>query len=205
MSDSILKSVKVIKFNGKQSDWRTWSAKFMPFATSQEFEDILTGDIVVPNDNAMINVNTKEGKRQLKLRQKNQEAYTALMMSMMDSVCIGAVEAAKTDTFKKGDARQAWENLIEMFQPKTMSNKTALIKQFTNNKLTDTMKNPDNWIDELINICRLLKEFGVNKTEEEILMHVLNNLPKEYNMVVQILEYELDMPNATLNLSKLWL
>ena len=94
--------------------------------------------IIVPDDSVTIDASTEDGKEQLKLRKKNQEAFTVLMMSMMDSVCIGAVEAAKIDKFKKGDVRQACQNLLEMFQPKTMSNKTTLIKEFTNSALSDS-------------------------------------------------------------------
>src|SRR5210317_2419498 len=36
-----------------------------------------------------------------------------------------------------------------------------------------------------------------------MVMHILNNLPKEYDMLVSILEHELNSPNTTLSLSRL--
>src|SRR5210317_421491 len=84
-----------------------------------------------------------------------------------------------------------------------MANKTALIKELTNSSLSDASKNPDTWIDELENIRKRLKLVGVDKSNDELILHVLCNLPREYDTLVSILEYELNNPNATLSLSRL--
>src|SRR5210317_270974 len=84
-----------------------------------------------------------------------------------------------------------------------MANKTALIKELTNSSLSDASKNPDTWIDELENIRKRLKLVGVDKSDEKLIMHVLCNLPREYDTLVSILEHKLNNPNAMLSLSRL--
>src|SRR5210317_239665 len=195
MSDLVLKSVKVIEFSGKKTDCPVWLRKFKAFATTRLFKDILLGKVTVPDDSVTIDPSTEDGKKLLKLREKNKEAYMTLVMCCMDNVCLGAVDAARTEKFVEGNAKLVWENLLEMFKPKTMSNKTALIKEFTNSKLTDMTRNPDTWMDELVYIRQKLRDVSVNKMDDEIVMHVLNNLPEEYNMLVQVLEYQM---NSTL-------
>ena len=162
-----------------------------------------TGKEVAPTDSVVIDPLTESGKKQLKLREKNKEAYNALVLSCDDEVSLGAIETAVSSDYEEGDAKQAWDNLLEIYQPKTMANKTALIKELTNNSLSDASKNPDTWIDELENIRKRLKLVGVDKSDDELVMHVLSNLPREYDTLVSILEHELNTPNATLSLSRL--
>ena len=59
------------------------------------------------------------------------------------------------------------------------------------------------WIDKLEIMQKRLKLVRVDTTDEEIFMHVLNNLQKEYEMLVSILEHKLNLPNAMLSLSRL--
>src|SRR5210317_1283421 len=202
-SDSYFKSVRILSFSGKQADWSKWSLKFLANASVQGYKDILLGKEVAPTDSAVIDPSTEAGKKQLKLREKNKEAYNTLVLSCDDEVSLGAIETATSSDYKEGDAKQVWDNLLEIYQPRTMANKTSLIKELTKSSLSDASKNPDTWIDELENIRKRLKLVGVNKSDDELIMHVLSNLPHEYDTLVSILEHELINPNATLSLSKL--
>ena len=91
------------------------------------------------------------------------------------------MENALTDEFPDGDAKKAWENLTEIFEPTTMSNKVALSREFINNVLKDVNKNPDTWIDELETLQKRLWKVNGKKTDEELIMHILNGLPKEHD------------------------
>src|SRR5210317_644145 len=201
--ETYLRHNKTIPFSGKQSDWRIWQSKFLSNASSKGYRQILEGKVEVPNDSTEIDINTDAGKKQQKLRDKNREAFNDLIFSCNDEVSIGAIEAATSDDYEEGNARQAWKNLLEIYQPQMMTNKTALFKEFTNSALSDSSKNLDIWIDELENIRKRLKLVGIEKTDEEMVMHILNNLPKEYDMLMSILEHEVNSPNTTLSLSRL--
>ena len=42
------KSVRIIRFSGKQSDWRIWSIKFLAYASVKGYRDILLGKVTMP-------------------------------------------------------------------------------------------------------------------------------------------------------------
>ena len=157
------KSIKIISFSGKQSDWQIWSLKFLMNSSTRGYRGILEGKEVVPMDATVINPATDEGKKQLKLWEKNREAYNALVLSCNDEVSLGAIEAAMSTDYAEGSARQAWKNLLEIYQPQTLTNKTALLKEFANSALSDSSKNPDTWIDELESLQNRLKLVGIEK------------------------------------------
>ena len=183
-----LRSICVINFSRKHSDWRKWSFKFLSYAGLKGHDDILLGNVIAPDNDEVIDETTDQGKAKMELRKKNKEAFTALALSIDDDTSIRAVEVKITDKYKTGSAKQAWDNLLEIYQPKTMANKVQLLHEFTNNRLKDANMNPDAWLDELENLWKRLKNAGITKTDEELIMHVLNNLPMEYDTVVEILE-----------------
>lgn len=203
------KSVRIIRFSGKVAEWRIWSLKFLAYASVKGYKSILLGNDVIMSKQTFdaIDRNTDEGKElvatQEKLQKKNVEAYNALVLSLDDEVSLGAVETAITDEFPDGNAKQAWDNLLEIFEPKTRSNKVQLLREFTSSRLSDVNKNPDTWVDELLNISKRLKKAGVTKTDEDIIMHILGNLPKEYDTLVEILENDLDMSPEEMTLEKI--
>ena len=107
------KSVQVIRFSGKASDWRIWSMKFLAYAAVKGYKTILTGVDVPVNETAekALVLTSDAGKAQKKIQDKNREAYNALVLSLDDEVSLGAVEAAITDDFPEGNAKTAWDNL----------------------------------------------------------------------------------------------
>src|SRR5210317_1786173 len=129
--DSYFKSVRIVSFSGKQSDWRKWSLNFLANASVQGYKDILLGKTVAPTDSEDLDPMTDEGKAKLKLREKNKEAYNALVLSCDDEVSLGAIETATSPDYEEGDAKKAWENLLEIYQPRTLANKTALDRKST--------------------------------------------------------------------------
>ena len=78
--DTYFKSVCLVSFSGKQSDWRKWSLKFLANASVRGYKNILLGKEIAPNDSVTIDSSTDDGKKQLKLREKNKEAYNALVL-----------------------------------------------------------------------------------------------------------------------------
>ena len=105
--ETYLKHKKTIPFSRKQSDWRIWQSKFLSNASSKEYRLILEGKEEVPNDSTEIDISTDAGKKQQKLRDKNREAFNDLIFSCNDEVSIGAIEAATSNDYEEGNARQA--------------------------------------------------------------------------------------------------
>ena len=53
------------------------------------------------------------------------------------------------DNLPTGNAYLAWNKLKERFDPRTSNEKLQLKEKFTNSKLKDWKKSPDDWITEL--------------------------------------------------------
>ena len=44
-----MKSIKIVEFNDKESEFRMWARKFMSVATTSGYLDVLLGKILVPS------------------------------------------------------------------------------------------------------------------------------------------------------------
>ena len=80
----------------------------------------------------------------------------------------------------------------ERFDPQTSNEKLQLKEKFTNSKFTDWKKLPDDWITELEIIVSQFDQMGYKITDEDFMMHVLGNLPEEYENKAETLEKDLD-------------
>ena len=43
-----MKLIKIVEFNGKESEYRMWARKFMSLATTRGYRDVLLGKTTVP-------------------------------------------------------------------------------------------------------------------------------------------------------------
>ena len=66
-----------------------------------------------------------------------------------------------------------------------MQNRAEKKLEFAQSKLTDWTKDPDKWLDELEAIRADLDLMGSPINDEDFKIHVLNNLPKEYESTVE--------------------
>jgi hypothetical protein len=67
------------------------------------------------------------------------------------------------------------------------------------NKLNDIDQDPDEWIQSLEGMQRKLLILGHQITEMEIIIHILQNLPNEYENKVELLENDLENEVANLD------
>ncbi len=116
---------------------------------------------------------------------KNIQAYSDLMMSCEDEVSFGVVDESISTTFPDGDARQAWKNLYNKYEPTTGATKVELKMEFQQMKLEDANKDPDKWMVKLELTRRRLKVLGHEISDETLILHILNNLPSKYDNVIE--------------------
>jgi gag-polypeptide of LTR copia-type len=64
--------------------------------------------------------------------------------------------------------------------------------------LEDSGKDTDQWIQELEIMKRKLEILGNKMSEMDLIIHILHNLPDEYETTIEILETESEMDEATL-------
>jgi hypothetical protein len=146
------------KFSGKRSDAMMWSTRFLSYAHSKGFDDILYGyppDIKIPSKNTVLD--PKEDAHLILIQKMNGLAMSALHSACRDSVSFNAINNSISKAVPQGDAHQAWINLHTIFKPTSAAQKHELENQFTQCSLQRDTKNPDEWFAELDRIRLQLK------------------------------------------------
>ena len=198
MSDDGDKAIRILPFSGKKEAWTMWSRKFVTRAMTKKYKDVLLGTIVPPKHDEDLNVQTADGRVKAKAREANERAYNDLMLSCEEDVCFGIVDAARTENLPDGDAAKAWKGLLAKYEPSTAAEKVKLDREFTKSALKNASDDPDAWLTELERKRQQMKTLGMTKEDDDIIRHVLNNLPKEYDATVEHLEYLMKKEELTL-------
>jgi len=192
------KVIRIIAFSGKKIDWIVWSEKFLARARRKHYRPIHMGQSRPPKESS-----TTTTEENLRLRELNILAYEDIMLSIDGTTDVGRVafqlvRGAKTQDLPSGDARMAWVRLENKYQSKTTCSRLDLKKKFINSSLKSAKDDPDVWISELEDLRNQLAEAQRNvqgattMTDHDFMEHILNNLPKEYESVVNNLENKLD-------------
>ena len=87
---------------------------------------------------------------------KNINAYSDLILACQDDVTFGIIEESVSTDFHDGDARLAWKNLFNKFEPNTGAMKVQLKSEFHKMKLVDPDEDPDPWMSKIEHIKRRL-------------------------------------------------
>ena len=103
MSDE--KSIRVISFDGKITEFRQWKVKFMAKASHGGYRGLLLGSETAPNENEVFDKTTEEGKEKQRLRDANTKAFSALALAC-NGAAFGCIEAGMTNDFPNGSARK---------------------------------------------------------------------------------------------------
>jgi hypothetical protein len=196
MSDDIREveqRMKLIPFT-KESNWEVWSKQFLARAHVKGYKKVLLNKEIIANDKDFEEMDMKsdEAKEAQRLRKLNDMAYNDLLLSFSDPTNFGLIKDACTDEMSNGDAAQAWKNLTNKHDPNTASNVVQLKAKFNSSRLKNGRKDPDEWISNLEVLQRKLKNMGHIISEQDMMIHVINNLPKEYDAITDQLEVELD-------------
>ena len=169
-----------------------WATKFRSAATLRGYSMILVEkDLNIPKHNKVLK-DTETDREKEKLLKANEKAYCKLILSCQGPIAFNIIQKFTTDDLPIGNAFLAWNKLKERFDPQTSNEKLQLKEKFTNSKLTDWKKSPDDWITELEIIVSQLDQMGHKITKEDFMMHVIGNLPEEYESKVETLEKDLD-------------
>jgi len=157
--------MKITGFSGEKKDWERWHITFLAKSMLRGYWDILVGLEVAP---------TKGTKGYEDFMVKNNIAYAELLISSESDICLGIVHTSRTEMMPEGDARLAWKNLVDKYEPTTKANLIKMKKQFNNCKLEDAGKDPDQWIQELEIMKRKLEILGNKMSEMDLIIHILH-------------------------------
>ena len=188
-----LKAIKVLKFEGKESEWERWSEKFIALARARGFAGILLGTEQAPNADEDIDRKKADGSYELtdaerkekkRLRQANGNAYINLQLSC-EELPYDLVSLAKTEELPDGCARNAWERLTSEYDLTEGEDKITLLTMFQQNQLEDVRTNITVWLTSLAMQVNKLKKLHHVLDEEYQITNILASLPREYSSVVE--------------------
>ena len=165
------KTIRIIPFSGKDEDWNRWSKTFLATASAKGYKEVIK-----PTDPST------PASEEL-----NIQVYNDLILSCQEEIYFGIIDESISETFPDGDARLAWKNLQDRFEPKTGAAKVQLKQEFHQLKMTSADDDPDPWLTNLELKRRRLKSLGANIEDDDMILHILNCLPKEYETVVELL------------------
>ena len=119
---------------------------------------------------------------------------------MNEGISFGLVDESTSAVCLDGDAGKAWKKLKNRYKSQTSASKVKIMGQLHASRLTKKTKDPEVWITELEILRSRLKEMGTAVDDKFPILYILNNLPSEYDNVVDNLEERVDSELSLLGL-----
>ena len=190
-------AIRVITFSGEHRYFKIWKEKFEARAVRRGYEKILNGDDPIPRSSEDESALTAEEK---KTKDLNEEAFADLILSMDTEtsggrVAFGIVARAKKGEYKRGNARQAWKDLQEKYEPTTAPTMSKLSQVYQNARLKEG-NDPDVYITYLEDLRERLDVVNWEITDVQFMTKILNSLTKDYKDEMKTLEKDLNKTGA---------
>ena len=141
-------SVRLPMFDGQDAKWHTWKVKLLAYTCYKNFQGILNGDKLPrgEKDQKGDTIVLSDADERL-IRRSNTVAYASLIMACQSGP-FRHVDNTRSAKFPNGNAKEAWDKLISMYESGNMANIIALSHQWMKCTLGEN-KNPDSWYVEL--------------------------------------------------------
>ena len=110
--------------------------------------------------------------------QKNDVPYAEILIACECAICFGIINSSRSEQLPDGDAKLAWDNLVSKFEPRTKASLIQLKRKFVDKKMVSSTQDPDQWIQCLEGMQRKLQLMGHEVSEMDLVIHILQNLPK---------------------------
>ncbi len=114
-------------------------------------------------------------------------------------VAFGLIRGSKSLEFEDGNAAVAWSRLQRKYAPKTAPSLSKMHKLFYSAELKKKA-DPDMFITKLEDIRARMELMQCKMSDDQFMMHVLNNLTSDYNMDVSKLEDRIGAKNEPLEI-----
>ena len=196
-AESMDAPIRVILFSGKKSDWPAWEEKFLAKAARKGFVELYLGENTVEIPKAKETLDKEKDKEKIEIKKLNELAYGELITSMDTSTTYGnvafnLVKSSKTGEYPKGNATNAWKRLKDKYAPENAPTLTKLHKIFYSSTLT-AGQDPDIWITKLEDLRIRMEQINFTMSDDMLMIHVINNLPEEYENLVESLGRRIDI------------
>ena len=148
---------------------------------------MLEGTIIIPTrtEESKLDPTVDADKEELKKVQKNKDAYSDLILSMNYGTPHGNVafnivrQAVTQDEYPNGHAGEAFAKLKKKYNPDSAPELARLHKLFYGARQKRS-QDPDLYISYLEDLRMRMAEMKSTMSDNQFIMHILNNLDKEY-------------------------
>ena len=205
MSESYDKKKKFVYFSGKKKDWITWEEKHLAKSKRYGYKDLLMGKLTIPKSTEILDSVTDADR--IKIKDLNEDAYSDLVLSIDTTTSAGKVafsyvRGTKSPDYEDGNAAIAFKRLTNKYAPKTAPSLAKINREFYQAKLKKQV-DPDFFITKLESLRTMMGEMDSHITDKQFIMHVMNNLNKDYENTVENLEKLIDDQNHPLTIEKM--
>ena len=153
------KTIRILEFSGKKSDWKIWSRKFLAKGNLRGYKNLVVGTTKVPTSSAYETAcgqsnPTPAHTKIIETYKLSIKAFEDLILSINGEtkagrVAFDLVDQCCIDANPDGDPSLAWNRLVQKYKPRTAPSYIKLKRQFANSKLEDAADAPDDWITML--------------------------------------------------------
>ena len=187
-----LSTIRVIPFCGKVDEWPIWSERFLAKSKRFGFKELLLGKLSIPTADEEIDLESESGKKKSAIIELNEIAYSELILSIdiktsSGKVAFNLIKGCKSKDYPDGNAALAWERLKNKYEPISAPSLVKLEKQFRELSLKRG-EDPKVWITQLEDLCCRLEAMDSIISDNQFMIHILNNLTSEYDLQVAIME-----------------
>ena len=192
-------TIRAVIFSGKKDDWESWKEKFTVRAAIKGYDHLLyeADDIDIPatykEDGKTKCTLTEDQKELVEL---NKKAFGDLIISIdcttaAGKVAFSMIKNTKTKEYPTGDITIAWLRLKKKYEPSTAPQLMRLTREFYH-KFLKPDQDPDVFITEMEALQIQMQDLGHHMPDKNLIMQVLNNLTRDYEMDVNMLEYRME-------------
>jgi hypothetical protein len=104
-----------------------------------------------------------------------------LLKASSGKITFNIIRRCKAKDYPDGNGAISWERLSNKYRPVSLPSKVKLEKLFSELSLKKG-QDPEIWITELKYLCVKLKNMAYFVTENQFMIHILNNLTSDYDL-----------------------
>ena len=131
----------------------------------------------------------------IKFNDLNEEAFEDIILSIdhttkQGKAAFSLVKNCNTAKYPEGNCKLAWDCLVAKYSPKTAPSFLKLKKKFANSQLESAETHPGEQMTELESLQNENDKISISTkmSDEDFMIHVLNNPSGEYGVVLDGLE-----------------
>ena len=95
-------------------------------------------------------------------------------------VYFSIIKGCNTKYYPNGNTRKSWKRICDKYINKSAPTIIKIKRKVSKSRLKKNTKDPEKFIMELEELHYRLEEMGLIISDEDLMIHIINELPQEY-------------------------